>query len=178
MSEIRDNFIKTLDDSACGIGELAGDGDDDDDDDDGKDESHISPPKISRMEKAAMNRQYDLSKRSSKGRPRKVPGYDLLEPGDADIKDSIRNNAFSLLSVTVEQNLQHIPGPSNQVSSSDVKSVVAQIEYEVYCERRGEHNQRNYTKDLRILKRDIEKCNKNQTIHKRVLNAKLNVNNS
>ena len=125
-----------------------------------------------------MYRQYELSKRSSQERPRKVPGSNLLEPGDPDIRDSIRNNAFSLLSVTVEQNLQHIPGPSNQVSSSDVTSVVAQIEYEVYCKRRREHNQRNYTKDLRILKREIENCNKSQTIHKSVEKAKLSANNS
>lgn len=151
---------------------------DGDDDDDGKDEPHISPPKISRMEEATMYRQYELSKRSSEERPRKVPGCDLLEPGDPAIKDSIRNNAFSLLSVTVEQNLQHIPGPSNQVSSSDVTSVVVQIEYEVYCKRRREHNQRNYTKDLRILKREIEKCNKSQTIHETVEKAKLSANNS
>lgn len=150
----------------------------DGDDDDGKDESHISPPKISQMEEAAMYRQYKLSKRSSQERPRKVPGSNLLEPGDPDIRDSIRNNAFSLLSETVEQNLQHIPGPSNQVSSSDVTSVVAQIEYEVYCKRRREHNQRNYTKDLRILKREIENCNKSQTIHKSVEKAKLSANNS
>lgn len=69
------------------------------------------------------------------------------------------------------RHLQHIPGPSNQVSRSDVTSVVAQIEYEVYCGRRRERNQRNYTKDLRILKKEIEKCNKSQTIHKSVEKA-------
>lgn len=150
----------------------------DDGDDSGKDELHISLPKVSRMEVAAMNRQYELSKRSNEERPRKVRDCDLLEPGDPDIKDSIRNNAFSLLRVTVEQNLQHILGPSYQVSNSDVTSIVAQIEYEVYCGRRREHNQRNYTKDLRILKREIEKCNKSQTIHKIVEKAlNLGANN-
>lgn len=150
---------------------------DDGNDDGGKDEAHISPPKISRMEEAAMHRQYELSKRSSEERPKKVPGCNLLEPGDPDIKDSIRNNAFGLLNVTVEQNLQHIPGPSNQVSNSDVTSVVAEIEYEVYCSRRKEHDQRNYTKDLRNLKKDIEKCNRSQTSHesvKRALEVSMN----
>lgn len=33
MLEIRDNFIKILDDLVCGIGESVGDGNDDDDDD-------------------------------------------------------------------------------------------------------------------------------------------------
>ena len=144
---------------------------DDGDDDGGKDEAHISPPKLSRMEKAAMHRQYELSKMSSEERPKKVCGCNLLEPGDPYIKDSIRNNAFGLLNVPVEKNLRHIPGPSNQVSNSDVTSVVAQIEYEVYCSRRREHNQRNYTKDLRILKKDIEKCNGSQTSHERVKKA-------
>ena len=119
-----------------------------------------------------------MSKRSSKERPRKVPGCDLLEPGDPDIKDFIRNEAFSLLNMTVKQNLQHIPGPSDQVASPDVTSVVAQIEYEIYCTRRREHNPRNYTKDLRILKREIEKVNRSQTIHKSVDKAfKLSANN-
>ena len=150
----------------------------DGDDDDGKDESHISPPKVSRMEEAAIYRQYELSKRSSKKRPIKVPGCDLLEPGDPDITDPIRNNTFRLLSKTVEQNLRHIPGPSNQVSSSNVTSVVAQIEYEVYCRRRNEHNTTHYTKDLRNLKKEIEKFNKSQTIHQSVEKAlKLSVNN-
>ena len=150
----------------------------DGDDDDVKDESHISPPKVSQMQEAAMYRQYELSKRSSKERPRKVPGCDLLEPGDPDIKDLIRNNAFSLLNMTVKKNLQCIPGPSNQVASPDVTSVVAQIEYEVYCARRREHNSRNYTEDLRILKMEIEKLNKSQTIHTSVDEAfKRSVNN-
>ena len=102
---------------------------DDGDDDGGKDEARISPPKLSRMEKAAMHRQYELSKMSSEERPKKVCGCNLLEPGDPYIKDSIRNHAFGLLNVPVEKNLQHIPGPNNQVSNSDVTSVVAQIEY-------------------------------------------------
>ena len=151
---------------------------DGDDDDDVKDESHISPPKISQMEEAVLYQQYELSKRSSKERPRKVPGCDLLEPGDPDIKDFIRNEAFSLLNMTVKQNLQHIPGPSDQVASPDVTSVVAQIEYEIYCTRRREHNPRNYTKDLRNLKKEIEKVNRSQTIHKSVDKAfKLSANN-
>lgn len=152
---------------------------DDGDDDGGKDEAHISPPKLSRMEKATMHRQYELSKRSSEEHPQKVPGSNLLEPGDPDIKDSIRNNAFGLLNETVEQNLQHIPGPSNQVSNSDVTSVVAEIEYEVYCSRRKECNQRNYTKELRNLKREIEKCNRSQTSHESVKRAlKVSMNTS
>lgn len=143
----------------------------DDGDDGGKDEVHISPPKVSRMEEAAMQRQYKRSRRSSEERPKKVPGCNLLEPGDPDIKDSIRNNAFRLLNETVQQNLKHIPGPSNQASNADVTSVVAQIEYEVYCKRRREHNQRNYTKDLRTLKREIEKCNGSQVSHESVKRA-------
>lgn len=152
---------------------------DDGDDDGDKDELHISPPKISRMEEAAMHRQYKVSKRSSDERPKKVPGCNLLEPGDPYIKDSIRNKAFCLLDATVEKNLQHIPGTSNQVSSSDVTSVVAKIEYEVYCCRRKELNPRNYTKDLRNLKREIEKCNRSQTSQENVARAlKLSLNSS
>ena len=152
---------------------------DDGDDDGGRDEAQISPPKISRMEETAMRRQYEMSQRSSKERPQKVPGCNLLEPGDPYIKDSIRNNAFGLLNAIVEQNLQHIPSSSNQVSRPDVTSVVAQIEYEVYCKRRREDNQRNYTKDLRILKRDIEKCSESQTSHESVQRAlKVSMNSS
>ena len=152
---------------------------DDGDDDGGRDEAQISPPKISRMEETAMHRQYEMSKRSSKERPQKAPGCNLLEPGDPYIKDSIRNKAFGLLNLIVEQNLQHIPGSSNQVSRPDVTSVVAQIEYEVYCKRRREHNQRNYTKDLRILKGDIAKCSESQTSHESVQRAlKVSMNSA
>ena len=140
----------------------------DDGDDEGKDKADISSPKISRMEAAAMQRQYEMSKRSNEERPKHVHGCNLLEPGDPCIKDTIRNNVFSLLSGAVQQNLEHISGPSNQASNSDVTSVVAQIEYEVYCSRRKEHNQRHYTKYLRNLKKEIEKCNKSQTSHESV----------
>lgn len=126
-----------------------------------------------------MHRQYKISKRSSEERPKKVPGCNLLEPGDLYIKDSIRNNAFSLLNATVEKNLQHIPGTSDQVSSSGVTSVVAQIEHEVYCSRRKELNPRNYTKDLRNLKSEVEECNRSQTSQENVARAlKLSLNSS
>lgn len=112
-----------------------------------------------------------MRKRSNEERPQNVHGCNLLEPGDPYIKDSIRNNVFSLLNEAVQQNLEHIPGPSNQASNADVTSVVAQIEYEVYCSRRREHNQRKYTKELRTLKGEIDTCNRRQESHESVKRA-------
>lgn len=65
------------------------------------------------MEEVIMYRQYELSKRFSEERFRKVFGCDFLEFGDFVIKDFIRNNVFSLLSEIVEQNFQYIFGFSN-----------------------------------------------------------------
>ncbi len=149
------------------------DDDGDDDDDDGiKDEPHFSPPKVSRMEEAKMRQQHKMSQQPSEQRPVEVDGCNLLEPGDPKIMDSIRNNVFKLLDGPVKQNLQYTPGTSNtNQSSPDVTAVVARIEYDVYCKRRRERNPRNYTKDLRILKSDIEKSNRTQTSHDKVARA-------
>jgi len=143
----------------------------DDSDEDGKDEARISPAKISRMETAAMQRHYEMRRRPNEQRPLNVPGCDLLEPGDPYIKDTIRNKVFSMLNGAVQQNLEHIPGPSNQASNADVTSVVAQIEYEVYCSRRRELNSIKYTNELRTLKGEIVICNRRQESHESVKRA-------
>ena len=107
-------------------------------------------------------------------RPVKVPGCDLLEPGDPYIKDSIRNNGIKLLEEPVKQNLRYQPGSSNRDESfkdDDITSVVAQIEYNVYDQRRREINPKKYTKDCKTLKNAIMDSTKNQTCHESVLNA-------
>ena len=154
----------------------------DDDVDDGvdKDEPHYSPPKVSWMEEAKMHQQHKmLTNVTCEQRPMKVAGCKLLEPGDRYIADSIRSNAFGLLNESVKQNLQYVPTSScsntmNQSSLDVTSAVVAQIEYDVYCEKRKERNSRNYTKYLRQLKRDIEDCNRKQTSHEVVARAHRN----
>ena len=141
-------------------------------DDDGKDMTHRSPPKISRMEEETIFRQYAMTQKSITPRRLIVPDSDLLEPGDPKIKDRIRNGVFKLLEGPVRQNLKFVPCDSNMNQSSpDVRSVVARIEHEVYNERRKEINSNNYTRDLRNLKKAIEECNKSQTSHEKVVRA-------
>ena len=139
-------------------------------DDSDKEEAHISPPKSSRTEAANMHQPYTMNKRYIRECQKKVPGCKLLEPRDPFIEDTIRNKVFSLLDATVEQNLQYVPS-FNNMNQPNVVSVIAQIEHEVYRSRRKERNTRNYTRDLRNLKRDIAKCNGSQTTHETVERA-------
>ena len=144
----------------------------DDNDDGDPDDIKRSPPKLLRKEEA-----HHLYKKSSKNvekRLVKVPGCDLLEPGDPNIKDSIRNNGIKLLEEPVKQNLRCRPDSSDRDESfkdDDITSVVAWIEYKVYDQRRREINPRKYTQDCRTLKNEIEESTKDQTCHESVLNA-------
>ena len=144
----------------------------DDDDDVDPDNIKCSPAKLLRKVEAD-----HLNKKSSKNvekRPVKVPGHDLLEPGDPDIKDSIRNNVRKQLEEPVKQNLRYRPGSSDRDESfkdDDITSIVAWIEYKVYDQRRREINSKKYTQDCRNLKKEVEKFTKDQTCHESVLNA-------
>ena len=144
----------------------------DDNDDGDPDDIKRSPPKLLRKEEA-----HHLYKKSSKNvekRLVKVPGCDLLEPGDPNIKDPIRNKIRKKLEEPVKQNLRYRPGSSDRDDSfkdDDITSVVAWIEYKVYDQRRREINPRKYTQDCRTLKNEIEESTKDQTCHESVLNA-------
>ena len=157
------------------------DGDDDDDDDDDDDEG--SPAKVSRMEEAQYTHQYNtIAKRNEpkKSRPMRVEGSYLLEPGDkSKFRDNVRNGVFRLLQKTVEDNLQHLPSSSDvDPSSLDVKEVVAQMEYNVYCSRRNDLKTNDYTQELRNLKAEIEKFNRDQKSHESVREAVRRLQNS
>ena len=47
-------------------------------------------------------------------------------------------------------------------SALEVQSVIRQIEYNVYKKHEHKHNSREYTKELRALKKDILQNNKHQ----------------
>ena len=144
----------------------------DDNDDSDPDDIKCSPPKLLRKEEA-----HHLSKMSSKNvekRLVKVPSCDLLEPGDPNIQDSIRNNVRKQLEEPVKQNLRYRPGSSDRDESfkgDDITSVVAWIEYKVYDQRRREINSKKYTQDCRNLKKEIEMSTKGRICHESVLNA-------
>lgn len=144
-----------------------------DDDNDG-DPNNIkrSPAKLLRKEEA--DHLYKKISKNVEKRPVKVPGCDLLEPGDPNIKDSIRNNGIKLLEEPVKQNLRYPPGSSDwdeAFKGDDITSVVAWIEYKVYDQRRREINSKKYTQDCRNLKKEIETSTEGQICHESVLNA-------
>ena len=144
-----------------------------DDDNDG-DPNNIkrSPAKLLQKEEA--DHLYKKISKNVEKRPVKVPGCDLLEPGDPNIKDSIRNNGIKLLVEPVKQNLRYRPGSSDRNESfkdDDITSVVAWIEYKMYDQRRREINPKKYTQDCRTLKNEIMDSTKDQTCHESVLNA-------
>ena len=144
----------------------------DDDDDVDPDNIKCSPAKL--LRKVEADHLYKKSSKNVEKRPVKVPGHDLLEPGDPDIKDSIRNNVRKQLEEPVKQNLRYRPGSSDRDESfkdDDITSVVAWIEYKVYDQRRREINSKKYTQDCRNLKKEVEKFTKDQTCHESVLNA-------
>ena len=131
-----------------------------------------SPAKLLRKEEA--DHLYKKISKNVEKRPVKVPGCDLLEPGDPNIKDSIRNNGIKLLEEPVKQNLRCRPDSSDRDESfkdDDITSVVAWIEYKVYDQRRKEINSKKYTQDCRNLKKEIETSTKGKIRHESVLNA-------
>ena len=144
----------------------------DDNDDVDPDDIKCSPAKLLRKEEA--DHLYKKSSKNVEKRLIKVPGCDLLEPGDPNIQDSIRNNVRKQLEEPVKQNLRYRPGSSDRDESfkgDDITSVVAWIEYKVYDQRRREINSKKYTQDCRNLKKEIETSTKGQICHESVLNA-------
>ena len=144
----------------------------DDNDDVDPDDIKCSPAKLLRKEEA--DHLYKKSSKNVEKRLVKVPGCDLLEPGDPNIQDSIRNNVRKQLEEPVKQNLRYRPGSSDRDESfkgDDITSVVAWIEYKVYDQRRREINSKKYTQDCRNLKKEIETSTKGQICHESVLNA-------
>ena len=144
----------------------------DDDNDGDPNDIKRSPAKLLQKEEA--DHLYKKISKNVEKRPVKVPGCDLLEPGDPNIKDSIRNNGIKLLVEPVKQNLRYRPGSSDRNESfkdDDITSVVAWIEYKVYDQRRREINSKKYTQDCRNLKKEIETSTKGQICHESVLNA-------
>ena len=144
----------------------------DDDNDGDPNDIKRSPAKLLRKEEA--DHLYKKISKNVEKRPVKVPGCDLLEPGDPNIKDSIRNNGIKLLVEPVKQNLRYQPGSSDRNESfkdDDITSVVAWIEYKMYDQRRREINPKKYTQDCRTLKNEIMDSTEDQTCHESVLNA-------
>ena len=144
----------------------------DDDNDGDPNDIKLSPPKLWRKEEAG--HLYKKISKNVEKRLVKVPGCDLLEPRDPNIKDSIRNNGIKLLEEPVKQNLRYRPGSSDRDESfkgDDITSVVACIEYKVYGQRRREINHKKYTEDCRKLKKKIEMSTKGQICHESVLDA-------
>ena len=111
--------------------------------------------------------------RSREPRPMEVDGSNLMEPGDPYISDTVRGNVFSFLANVVAQNKENIP--CNQ--TVDVPEIVAHIEYDVYCKRRSDCHPRNYTRDLRELKKEISDSNvqgnPNESVVRAVRSASL-----
>ena len=140
------------------------------DDDGGMEEK--SPPKVPRIERDQYWMHYEKSAKCRlPGRPIAVDGSDILEPGDPDIKDSIRERVFNLLGVEVERNLPYIPVCS-AISPAEIgRTIVRMIEYEVYCKFRNELNSMKYTRELRELKGEIVSFNEQQQGHERVRKA-------
>ena len=114
-------------------------------------------------------------KRAKSREPRQmqVDGSNLIEPGDPNIPDTVRDNVFSLLTNVVEQNRENIPSSQNM----DVPEIVAHIEYDVYCKRRSDCHPRNYTRDLRELKKEISysnvQGNPSESVVRAVISARL-----
>ena len=139
--------------------------------DDENEREEATPPsvKISRLEEKQYRRQHEKSAKSRlPKRPVEVDGSDIFEPGDPDIKDSIRKKIVKLLGVEVEKNLQYIPGCSATNPAEIGSKIVKTIEYEVYCKFRNDGSSVNYTKELRGLKKEIVSCNEKEQGHERV----------
>lgn len=105
--------------------------------------------------------------KSREPRPMEVDGSNLIEPGDPNISDTVRGNVFSLLANVVAQNKENIPCSQTM----DVSVIVAHIEYDVYCKRRSDCHFRNYTRDLRELKKEINESNEQENPNESVVRA-------
>ena len=139
--------------------------------DDENEREEATPPsvKVFVLEEKEYCRQYEESAKSRlPKRPVEVNGSDIFEPGDPDIKDSIRKQVLKLLGVEVEKNLQYIPGCSATNPAEIGRKIIKTIEYEVYCKFRNERSSVNYTKELRGLKKEIVSCNEKEQGHERV----------
>ena len=140
------------------------------DDDDDDDVSFSEPLKISpdQIKKYVYHHQLrEKQAASNEPRPKEVDGSNLIEPGDQNITDAIRGNAFTLLEEVVQENLKYIP----DVSKMNCTMIIAAIEYKAYQKRRGECRPRNYTADLRTLKKEISACNQKSICHHCVMDA-------
>ena len=104
---------------------------------------------------------------SNEPRPKEVDGSNLIEPGDPNITDAIRDKAFTLLEEVVQENLKFIP----DVDTMDLTMIIAAIEYKAYQKRRAECRPHNFTADLRKLKKEISTCNQEKICHNCVMNA-------
>ena len=104
---------------------------------------------------------------SNEPRPKEVYGSNLIEPGDPNITDAIRDKAFTLLEEVVQENLKFIP----DVDTMDLTTIIAAIEYKAYQKRRAECRPQNFTADLRKLKKEISTCNQEKICHNCVMNA-------
>ena len=93
----------------------------DDDNDGDPNDIKRSPAKLLRKEEA--DHLYKKISKNVEKRPVKVPGCDLLEPGDPNIKDSIWNNGIKLLEEPVKQNLRYRPSSSDRDESFKDDSV-------------------------------------------------------
>ena len=110
--------------------------------------------------------------RSNEPRPMEVDGSNLIEPGDPNIPDMVRDRVFSMLGDTVQQNLEYIPCSSDaHPAAFDVPVVVAHMEYEVYVKRKADCHPRRYTSDLRSLKQEIIAFNVQKKCHESVVVA-------
>ena len=138
------------------------------------DPNNIKRSLVKHLRKEEADHLYKKISKNVEKRLVKVPGCDLLEPGDPNIKDSIRNTVRKKLEELVKQNLRFQPGSSDRDESfrdDDITSVVAWIEYKLYDQRRREINSIKYTQDCRDLKEKIKESTKDQTCHESVLNA-------
>lgn len=113
-------------------------------------------------------------KRAGSNEPRsmEVDGSSLIEPGDPNIPDVVRDRVFSMLGDTVQQNLEYIPCSSDAHRAAfDVLVIVAYIEYEVYCKRKADCHPRRHTSDLRSLKQEIIAFDVQKKCHESVVMA-------
>ena len=135
-----------------------------DDDDDDEDVSFSKHLKISPVQIKMYVYHRELRKKqaaSNERRPKEVDGSNLIEPGDPNITDARRGNAFTLLKEVVQESLKFIP----DAETMDLTTIIASIEYKAYQKRRAECRPHNYTADLRKLKKEINACNQKSICH-------------
>ena len=135
-----------------------------DDNDDDEDVSFSEPLNISPVQIKMYVYPQELRKKqaaSNELRPKEVDGSNLIEPGDPNITDARRGNAFTLLKEVVQESLKFIP----DAETMDLTTIIASIEYKAYQKRRAECRPHNYTADLRKLEKEISACNQKSICH-------------